>query len=233
MIERIGWGQRLGAIIAVLAVANVMSNRLLPAALYVPWNLAVAAAVLVLARGAVTDRQLGLTEWRRGFLVGMVLVVVHRRRPDDGAGDAGRQRSVRGPQSRRRCADAALPGARPHPVRHGGAGGAGVPVRAARPARRALRRAARMHRGVGAVRPVARAAPALNLNEINPIARDVFGSGAGGKAVAVVFAVAGTALAGLWFCLLRYRSRSVLAPMMAHVASNSIAYTLAYFVTRA
>jgi len=59
----------------------------------------------------------------------------------------------------------------------------------------------------------------------------LFGDGLGGVAAAVVFAVGGTGLTGLWWCWIRYRSGSVLATMIAHVASNSIAYTIAFAVT--
>ena len=72
--------------------------------------------------------------------------------------------------------------------------------------------------------------PALSLNEVNPTATKVFGTGAGGVAAAVVFAVVGTAIAGLWWCWIRYRARSVLATIIAHIASNSVAYTIAYAV---
>jgi len=65
----------LAAVVAVLAVANVASNRLVPAVLYVPWNLAVTAALVVVARRRMTDTELGLTEWRRGGVFGAVLVV--------------------------------------------------------------------------------------------------------------------------------------------------------------
>jgi membrane protease YdiL (CAAX protease family) len=74
--------------------------------------------------------------------------------------------------------------------------------------------------------------PALTLNEVNPVATRFFGSGAGGVAIAVVFAVCSTAVVGLWFCWIRLRSGSVLAPMIAHLASNSGAYTIAWLLTR-
>ena len=74
--------------------------------------------------------------------------------------------------------------------------------------------------------------PSLSLNEVNPVATEVFGTGAGGTIAAVVFAVIGTTIAGFWFCWIRYRARSVLATVLAHTASNSIGYTIAWFVTR-
>jgi uncharacterized protein len=42
--------------------------------------------------------------------------------------------------------------------------------------------------------------------------------------------VAGTALAGLVFCWLRLRSGSLLAPALAHWASNGLGYALAFVV---
>jgi uncharacterized protein len=49
--------------------------------------------------------------------------------------------------------------------------------------------------------------------------------------LAVAGAVVATAVAGVLFCLLRWRSGSLLAPMMAHVATNSLG-TLAAFVAQ-
>jgi membrane protease YdiL (CAAX protease family) len=45
----------------------------------------------------------------------------------------------------------------------------------------------------------------------------------------VVGAVAVTFIAGLAFCWLRLRSRSLIAPVMAHVATNGLALTVAWF----
>ena len=72
--------------------------------------------------------------------------------------------------------------------------------------------------------------PALSLNEVNPTATKVFGDGSAGVAAAVVFAVVGTTIAGLWWCWIRTRARSVLATMIAHVGTNSIAYLIAHLV---
>jgi membrane protease YdiL (CAAX protease family) len=52
---------------------------------------------------------------------------------------------------------------------------------------------------------------------------------AGGQALLVLGAVAVTFLAGLAFCWLRLRSRSLLAPVLAHVATNGLALTVAWF----
>lgn len=50
-----------GVAVGALTVSNVMSNRVLPDAAYVPWNLAVAAGLVALARGVgCRDEDLGL-----------------------------------------------------------------------------------------------------------------------------------------------------------------------------
>ena len=224
-------GRTVAAVVGILAVANVMSNRVLPAALYVPWNFGVAVLVVVFARRYVDARALGLGEWRRGFLVGMVLVVAtagvlllglampsinelfEDRRVESGVGTLIYQALIRIPLGTVVLEEIAF--------------------RSVLPALVAKR--------FGVVRGSIAASilfglwhvlPALNINKVNPVARDVFGSGVGGKTLAVAFAVVGTMLAGLWLCLIRYRARSVLASMLGHVATNSIGFTIAWFVTR-
>jgi membrane protease YdiL (CAAX protease family) len=48
----------------------------------------------------------------------------------------------------------------------------------------------------------------------------------------LVLAVAATALAGAVLCWLRLRARSLAAPAMLHLASNGLAYLLAWTVLR-
>jgi membrane protease YdiL (CAAX protease family) len=50
----------------------------------------------------------------------------------------------------------------------------------------------------------------------------------GGQALVVLGAVAVTFVAGLVFCWLRLRSRSLLAPVIAHVAANGLALVVAW-----
>jgi membrane protease YdiL (CAAX protease family) len=50
-----------------------------------------------------------------------------------------------------------------------------------------------------------------------------------GEILLVLGAVAVTFIAGLAFCWLRLRSRSLIAPVMAHVATNGLALTVAWF----
>ena len=54
-------------------------------------------------------------------------------------------------------------------------------------------------------------------------------SSVAGQVLLVLGAVAVTFLAGLFFCWLRLRSRSLIAPVMAHVATNGLALTVAWF----
>jgi membrane protease YdiL (CAAX protease family) len=54
-------------------------------------------------------------------------------------------------------------------------------------------------------------------------------SGVVGPVLVVIGALAVTFTAGLVFCWLRLRSRSLLAPVLAHLATNGLALTLAWF----
>jgi membrane protease YdiL (CAAX protease family) len=52
----------------------------------------------------------------------------------------------------------------------------------------------------------------------------------GGQVLLVLGAVAVTFVAGLVFCWLRLRSRSLVAPFIAHVATNGLALVVAWAV---
>jgi membrane protease YdiL (CAAX protease family) len=52
---------------------------------------------------------------------------------------------------------------------------------------------------------------------------------AAGQVLLVLGAIAVTFVAGLAFCWLRLRSRSLVAPVMAHIATNGLALTVAWF----
>lgn len=70
-----GGRRALGVALGGLGISNVVVNRLLPDALYVPWNLAVTAGLAWLARRAgITTAQLGLDRRRlpRGMRTGVV-----------------------------------------------------------------------------------------------------------------------------------------------------------------
>ena len=67
--------------------------------------------------------------------------------------------------------------------------------------------------------------PAIDLLIENDVAAD-----GPARILAVLGAVAGTFLAGVVFCWLRVKSGSLLAPVLAHAAANSLATVLAYVV---
>jgi membrane protease YdiL (CAAX protease family) len=217
--------------LALLAVSNVMSNRVLPAALYVPWNVAVAGGLVALGLSVVPARAMALGEWRRGLAWGLAILVLttgvlllavtmpvfndlyHDRRVEPSFAGMVYQAVIRIPLGTALLEELAF--------------------RAVLPALFAVR--------WGVLRGSVAASvcfglwhvlPALGLNRVNPTASSVFGRGVAGVVVAVVFAVVGTTVGGLFWCWIRYRARSVLATILAHVATNSTGYVIAWFVTR-
>jgi membrane protease YdiL (CAAX protease family) len=66
----------LVAAIALLALSNVMANRILPSWAYVPWNLAVAVGLVLLARWAGSGLiaiGLDIRHWHRPVALGLLL----------------------------------------------------------------------------------------------------------------------------------------------------------------
>ena len=59
--------------------------------------------------------------------------------------------------------------------------------------------------------------------------RAVGGASTGGQVLLVLGSIAVTFIAGLVFCWLRLRSRSLIAPVIAHAAANGLALTVAWF----
>ncbi|OEJ28313.1 CAAX protease [Streptomyces agglomeratus] len=74
--------------------------------------------------------------------------------------------------------------------------------------------------------------PARGLTRANEAAEAVFGTGPTAVALSVAAAVAGTALAGVFFCELRRRSGSLVPPVALHCALNSAGYALAWAAAR-
>ena len=72
-------------------------------------------------------------------------------------------------------------------------------------------------------------APTLHTMSDNAAVKGASASLAG-QVLVVLGSVAVTFLAGLAFCWLRLRSRSLIAPVMAHVATNGLALTVAWLI---
>ena len=71
--------------------------------------------------------------------------------------------------------------------------------------------------------------PARGLSGFNPVVATA-AQGSLRHVLAIVLAVAATALAGAVFCWLRLRTGSLAAPAVVHLAGNSLAYLLAWTV---
>lgn len=74
--------------------------------------------------------------------------------------------------------------------------------------------------------------PALGMGNANPVLEQHL-AGPAGTVVTVAGGVAGTALAGGFFCWLRLRTGSILSPMLLHWATNGLGYVVAWLVLRA
>ncbi len=73
--------------------------------------------------------------------------------------------------------------------------------------------------------------PALESHRSNPGAADA-AEGVGGAGAVVAGTVLATAAAGAVFAWLRLRSRSVVAPVLAHAALNSLAFVATHWIGR-
>jgi uncharacterized protein len=221
-------------LVGMLAVANVASNRLLPEALYVPWNLGVAGVLVLLALrvdGRSVD-ELGLSRDRLpaglrlgGAVVGLVAVTMllgaalpgTRELFDDARLDSETAAGVaydallRVPFGTVVLEEIAFRGVLPAVIA----------------ARTTTRNAVIVSQGLFGLWHVL---PSMHLAERNDVAENLFGRGA--TVLPVAFAVASTAVAGVGLWLLRRWSGSLAAPMLTHWATNGLGYFLAYLVTR-
>ncbi len=72
--------------------------------------------------------------------------------------------------------------------------------------------------------------PAMGMESVNPVADDTVGRLPGW--VTVAGSVASTTVVGVWFWFLRHRSGSLLAPFALHWASNGLGYLFAWWAWR-
>jgi membrane protease YdiL (CAAX protease family) len=218
------------ALLALLAVSNVMANRVIPRAAYVPWNVTVTGAVVLLAGAAGAGlADLGVTAGRaaRRWTVLVVAAIVaalaagaalpltqelflDRRVTATGWAAVAYETLVRIPAGTVLLEELAFRGALPAVLR-----------RWFRPWPADL--AASLLFGLWHV------LPAWNVATANPVARDLL-DGPGARPIAVTAAVMSTTAVGLAFCWLRRRGDSLAVPLGAHTAANSTGYLLAYLV---
>lgn len=222
------------AVVGLLVVSNVVVNQLLPDALYVPWNAAMAVTLLAVALRADGRSRVELGIDRatlgRGLRFGGVIVAVTA---------ATYLIGVAIPWTRDLFDDSRVEGMGLPAVLY--AAFVRVPLgtvlleevafRGVLPAMLTARlgtmRAALWSAALFGVWHVL---PSLDLDDRNPVIEDHLGSA--GVPVLVALAVAATAVSGLFLWGLRRWSGNLAAPALAHWSSNGLGYLLAYLVTR-
>lgn len=219
------------ATVLALVVVNVASNRLVPHAWYVPFAVASSAGLLAIARWVdhLSWEALGLDrrDAPRGarwgavlaasvlaiYLVGFALPATHDLFLDERAqhlslGGALLAAFVRVPLGTVLLEEVAF--------------------RSVLPAALALRLRVWQAAGLAALAfGLWHVLPSLGLQHVNPVADDTVGRLP--EWVTVAGSVGSTALVGLWFFWLRWRSRSLLAPMVLHWSTNALAYLFAWW----
>lgn len=230
----IGWGH-VAVVVGLLALSNVMTNRVLPGFLYVPWS--VGMVVLLVWYAVTVDGrhpfELGFDPralrsglaWGGlafgvvlgGLLLAAALPVTRPLFEDDRVGDVPLvgmlyQTVLRIPLGTVLLEETAFRG-----VLLG-----------------MLMVRTTMWRGVfwsSALFGVWHVLPAIGIEEVNPLLEDALGGGLG-RVFAVAGAVVFTAAAGYLFCFLRLRSGSIVAPVLLHVATNSLGFVISWCVIR-
>ncbi len=219
-----------GGLVAAFAIANILTNRVLPAWTYVPFNLLVAVAVVRIASTVVTPAEMGFTAWRRGARWGLALAAAtlavyvvalvvpatadlfDDRRLDEGVPALLYNTLIAIPLGTVVLEEIAFRGALPA-------------VLSKRWTRVRAVVVSSLLFGLWHV------LPSWGIGDVNPVVDDLIGEGWVGRTITVALAVAGTFLVGLWWCFVRYRSGSLLAPVLAHVATNSLAYAIGWTVS--
>ena len=223
-------GGGVAGALGVLALWNPVVNQVLPDIWYIPANLTVAAGLVALARrGGATWAELGLDRAAApaGLRLGTAAAVLAA---------AGVGLGVALPSTRSLFADA----------RYTDLSGAGLAYQALvriplgtvvleEIAFRGVLPALFTRRmSVGGATAASSALfglwhvlPALSAATANDLASTL-----AGRAGLVAAGVAVTAAAGILFCGLRFRSGSVVAPMLLHTATNSLGVTAAFVALR-
>lgn len=213
-------------VVVVLAAHNVVANRVLPSALYVPVNLMVAAGLLALARArGVSWKALGISRETLGrgaavggatFLVVAVVLVIaglvpvtrplfeDERAARLGGGAVAYHVLVRIPLGTVVLEEVAFRGV----------------VLALLLGTTTTRAAVAWSSALFGLWHIVPTFEALETNRLDAGVLPLAG------------AVVVTAAAGVAFCWLRLRSQSLLAPALAHLATNDVALVVAFVVLR-
>ena len=213
--------------VGVLAAANVVSNRVLPRSWYVPWNMAVALGLTVIALGwdRRSPHEVGFVEWRQGlrwgagtaggvtalYLCGLALPATRELFDDDRASEELSRllfdAFVAVPLGTVVLEEVAFRGVVPalFESRWGPRAGVG---------------------GAAALFGLWHVLPSWTLGSANAGVRTAV-EGPSGRLLTVAGSVLGTAAAGVAFSWLRRRSGSLLAPVILHTSTNSLGYLLA------
>lgn len=219
------------AVVSLLTLSNVMTNRALPSPAYVPWGVAMTVVLLVAARadgcrwvdlgssrsGVAPGLRWGLSVFAlvaAGYLIAVNLPLTEGLFEDGrvaGTGAAGAiyQAVIRIPFGTVLIEEVAFRG-----------------VLLAMVARRL---GVRWGVAISSVLfGLWHVLPSWGIEDTNPVLADTVGDSPIGPAAALAGAVIGTGLAGVVFCWLRLRSGSLLAPMLLHVATNSVGFAVAW-----
>jgi membrane protease YdiL (CAAX protease family) len=224
-----GWWP-IALIVTVLVIVNVVSNRVIPKGLYVPWamcsaGLLVALAVRVDGR-SWDDLGLARSSWARGarwgaVLAGSVLAIYLVAALVPATQDLFRDERVEG-WTLGQSTWAALVR-----VPLGTVLLEEVAFRAVLPAMLLARTRTWVAVAVSAVLfGLWHVLPALGLESVNPVADDTVGQLP--QWVTVAGSVLSTSVVGVWFWWLRDRSGSLLAPMALHWSTNGLGYLFAH-----
>lgn len=217
----------LVAVVVVLAIANILSNRVVSASFYVPFNLTITAIVVGIALTQVTRHEIGLHRWASGLRWGATVVAIgavgylvalllsstqdlfYDSRVYGGVDRLLFEIFIRIPLGTVLLEELAFRGVLPA-------------LFGQQMSKLKASLCASVLFGFWHV------LPAAQLHEINPVVESMFGSGLAGEIGGVAFAVIGTTALGLWMCWLRFRSGSLLTTIISHIGSNSGAYLFAW-----
>jgi CAAX protease family protein len=216
----------LALVVAVLVAHNLLGNLVVPSELYVPVNVAVAAVLLATARTSGVppeDMGLGRASVSRGAVVGAaaflavaVVLVVAALVP-----------ATRPLFEDQRAADLAGAGLAYQALVRIPLGTVVLEEVAFRGVLLAL-----LRRATSTAAAVAWSSALFGLWHIVPTVEALRANDLAPSLAAVAGAVLVTAAGGVAFCWLRLRSGSLVAPALAHVATNSVALLIAVAVLR-